>query len=143
MTDGGFAKFAQVDGIGQATIDAIEAHWNDYHIDEAFRLRQFCDIQEPKKAGDEFAVFKDMIIVFTGGLNRWTRETATLIAEELGAKVTNSISKKTTVLVAGTDTGAVKTKKAVECGTEIWNELEFIQRVEEAVAKGYKLDVME
>lgn len=141
--EGGFSKFVAVDGIGQITVDALEAHWSEYHVDEAFRLRQFCDIQDPKKAGDEFAVFKGMTIVFTGGLNRWSRETASLIAEELGAKVTNSISKKTTVLVAGKDTGAVKMKKAVECGTEVWNEFEFIQRIEEAVAAGYVLDVME
>jgi DNA ligase (NAD+) len=144
MNEGGFDKFIEVDGIGEATIAALEAHWTDYHVDEAFTLRRVCDIINPKLVGESpYAVFKDMTIVFTGGITRWPRDTAGLIAAELGAKVTNSISKKTTVLVAGSNTGAVKMAAAVKHEVEIWNEFEFIQRVEEAIVRGYKLDVLE
>jgi DNA ligase (NAD+) len=141
--EGGFNGFADVPGIGPATVEALEAHWTGYHIDEVFYLRQHCDIREPKKANDTYAVFKDMTLVFTGGLTRWPRESATVIVEDLGGKVTNKVTKKTTVLVAGSNVGKVKTDDARKIGVEVWNEAEFIQRVEEAIDAGYKIDVLE
>ncbi|USM11572.1 NAD-dependent DNA ligase [Citromicrobium phage vB_CbaS-RXM] len=141
--ENGFAEFIEVDGIGMATITALEAHWNAYHVDEVFRLRQALDIQSPKKASDAARIFDGWVIVFTGGLNRWPRDTASLIAEELGAKVTNSISKKTSILVAGENTGKVKMDGANKHGVEVWSEADFIAKVEEAQSLGYKLDVME
>lgn len=143
LAEGGFTSFAEVDGIGNATITALEAHWNDYHVDEVFRLRRVCEIEGPKQASDACKVFDGWTMVFTGGLDRWPRETAALIAEELGAKITNSISKKTTILVAGANTGKVKMDGAKKHGTEVWAEADFIAKVEEAISLGYKLDVME
>ncbi len=141
--EGGFLGFGKIDGVGLTTVSALEARWDGYHIDEAYRLRQALDIQEPKQVSAKSAVLTGMTIVFTGGLERWSRETASLIAEDLGAKVTNSISKKTTVLVAGSNTGKVKTTAAAKHGVEIWSESDFIARVREAEAEGYKLDVMD
>lgn len=141
--EGGFSGFTSVSGIGPATVDALEAHWTGYHIDEAFRLRQVCEITEPKRSSSEHAIFNDMTLVFTGGLERWPRESATVIVEDLGGKVTNKVTKKTTVLVAGSNVGKVKTDDARKIGVEVWTEAEFVQRVEEAISAGYKLDVLE
>lgn len=146
-TNGGFriAQLHTVEGIGPVIMDSIEAHFdNDGNYDEAFALRVACDIQDMATPKDNCPqTMAGITICFTGGLDRWSRDQASLIAAELGAKVTNSISKKTTILVAGSNTGAVKTTKAAECGTKVISEADFIEMVEDAISQGYELDVMD
>lgn len=140
----GFVPLLNVDGIGTVVLDCIEQHFSiKARYDEAFELRHVCDVQDPVKPRfDSTMLLAGETIVFTGGLERWDRDAASVIAEDLGAKVTGSVSKKTTILVAGTNTGKVKTDKAEACGTKVIDEAGFIEIVERAVAAGYKLDVM-
>lgn len=134
-----------IEGVGPIIMQSIDRHFdNDENYDEAFALRVACDIQDMATPKDNCPqTMAGITICFTGGLDRWSRDQASLIAAELGAKVTNSISKKTTILVAGTNTGAVKTTKAAECGTKVISEGDFIEMVEEAISQGYQLDVMD
>jgi BRCT domain type II-containing protein len=82
-------------------------------------------------------------LCFTGGLDRWSRDQASLIAEELGAKVTNSAAKSTTILVVGSNVGAKKIEAAEKNGTRCIDEEDFIEIVEAAIEQGYNLDVMD
>ncbi len=67
-------------------------------------------------------------VVFTGSLERMTREEAKAQAERLGAKVAGSVSKTTTLVVAGANAGS-KLKKAAELGIETISEEDWIARV--------------
>ncbi len=68
-------------------------------------------------------------IVLTGGLESLTREEAIERAEQAGARVTSSVSKKTSFVVAGTDPGT-KLAKAESLGVEVIDEAGFLQRLE-------------
>jgi DNA ligase (NAD+) len=67
-------------------------------------------------------------IVLTGGLETLSREEATAAAEGAGARVTSSVSKKTSFVVAGESPGT-KLAKAEQLGVEVIDEREFIRRL--------------
>jgi DNA ligase (NAD+) len=63
--------------------------------------------------------------VITGTLERWSREQAQAELEARGAKITNSVSKKTTGLVVGEEPGASKLTKAQQAGVPLLDEQEL------------------
>ena len=69
-----------------------------------------------------------MSIVLTGGLETLSREEATAAAEDAGAHVTSSVSKKTSFVVAGESPGT-KLAKAEQLGVEVIDEQEFLRRL--------------
>ena len=72
--------------------------------------------------------FYNKTFVLTGTLDKLTREEASIRIEELGGKTSSSVSKKTSVVVAGHDAGS-KLTKANELGITIWNEEELISKL--------------
>lgn len=88
---------------------------------------------DPKqdKQNNENLLYSGKAIVLTGKLESLTREEATAIIEKLGGTVTSSVSKKTYMVVCGSDAGS-KLTKANQLGIKVINEEQFLQEVENA-----------
>ena len=69
-------------------------------------------------------VFSSKTFVLTGTLEKYTRGDASHIIESMGGKVSSSVSKKTSYVLAGTDPGS-KAEKAKKLGVKIISEIEF------------------
>ena len=69
-------------------------------------------------------VFDGMKVIFTGGLDRYTRDKAVELVLERGGKVVSSVSKNTDLVVAGNEPGS-KLEKARELGIKVISEDKF------------------
>jgi len=85
-------------------------------------------IAERQKRSDAFA---GLTFVFTGALQRFTREQAEALVRELGGKASGSVSKQTSYVVVGESPGS-KYQKALQLGVPVLTEAEFLKMVEEA-----------
>jgi DNA ligase (NAD+) len=88
-------------------------------------LREVRVVPRTRVAGGQLA---GKIVVFTGTLEKMTRDEAEALAERLGAKVTKSVSKKTDFVVVGADAGS-KAAKAAELGVKTLTEAEWMELV--------------
>jgi DNA ligase (NAD+) len=82
---------------------------------------------EPAAAGGEGALSGETVVI-TGTLATMTRDEARDAARAAGATVTDSVSRKTTLLVVGAEAGS-KLRKAQELGVAIVDEDEFRRRL--------------
>lgn len=74
-------------------------------------------------------LFADKTFVITGSFSRYKREEIKSLVEKYGGKTSESVSKKTSVLIMGTDAGS-KLDKAKEFGIEIWDEEKLYQVID-------------
>jgi len=120
-----------VDGVGPRMADQITTFFEEEtHRAVLDRLLDGrIELVEPEEeAGDK--PLEGLTMVFTGGLERFSRSEAKKLAQDLGAKVTGSVSKKTDYVVAGEDPGS-KYDKARELGVTILDEQGFVDLLAE------------
>ncbi|HJT98809.1 MAG TPA: NAD-dependent DNA ligase LigA [Rhodanobacteraceae bacterium] len=116
-------------GLPEDTAQALHAYLGS---DEGGALTKRCAkaIDTLQKATEHVRVAKagpleGSSVVLTGTLSSLTREEASAKLEALGAKITGSVSKKTSFVVAGESAGS-KLDKAGELGIEIWDERRLV-----------------
>ncbi|EOH79559.1 DNA ligase [Enterococcus raffinosus ATCC 49464] len=123
--------------IGETIADSLVTYFENEEVHElmqelaergvnleykGIRASQLAEVESP---------FKDKTVVLTGKLIDYTREDAKEKIQNLGGKVTGSVSKKTDIVVAGEDAGS-KLTKAQNLGIEVWDEKQMIQAIEES-----------
>jgi len=119
------AELDALDQVGTAVVEAAGDFFREPHNhDMVLRLVAELDVQPAEQALADTAV-AGKTVVFTGALERLTRDEAKAQAERLGAKVASSVSKKTDIVVAGPGAGS-KLKTATELGLQVLTEDEWL-----------------
>jgi DNA ligase (NAD+) len=120
-----------IDGIGEAAVSALIQFESEPHNREMLDalLGQITIEDEVPAASDSPVAGKT--VVFTGTLERMTRDEAKARASGLGAKVAGSVSAKTDILVAGPGAGSKRTQ-AESLGVRILTEAEWLDLIGEA-----------
>ena len=124
-----FSEMAGIDTVGAVSSAMLAAFYADpVTAAAADDLAAQLDIEDARKPKTDTAV-AGKTIVFTGTLERLTRDEAKAQAERLGAKVSGSVSRKTDLVVAGPGAGS-KLKQAADLGIEVIDEAAWIALVE-------------
>lgn len=133
LMDATVEQLTAVFEIGDKMADSIVMYFEKEEVRELIeRLRQLGVnvYYTGKKINTEEidSVFNGKTIVLTGKLSQLNRSEAQKKIEELGGKVTGSVSKKTDLVIAGEDAGS-KLTKAEQLGIEVWNEERLIEEL--------------
>jgi DNA ligase (NAD+) len=119
-----------LDQIGDTVIQSISAYFGESHnrgiVERLTREVTILDAEKPKSN----SAIAGKTVVFTGSLEKMTRDEAKAMAERLGAKAAGSVSKKTDYLVAGPGAGS-KLAEAQKHGVTVLTEDEWLKLVGE------------
>ncbi len=119
-----------IEGIGPAVVESLVDFFAEPHNSAALDGLVAEVTVDPMPAQAAGHALAGKTIVFTGSLERMTRDEAKALAERLGAKVSGSISAKTDIVVAGPGAGS-KLAKARELNVETIDEDEWLKRAAE------------
>ena len=122
------ADMDALDQIGDTVIEAVKAYFGESHnrgIVE--RLKKQVEVLDAEKPKTDSAI-AGKTVVFTGSLEKMTREEAKAQAERLGAKAAGSVSKKTDYVVAGPGAGS-KLAEAKKHGVKVLTEDEWLKLI--------------
>ncbi len=124
------AEMDNLDQIGDTVIDSLAAYFGEAHnrdiVERLTRQVRILDAEQPAASSP----VAGKTVVFTGSLEKMTRDEAKAMAERLGAKTAGSVSKKTDYLVAGPGAGS-KLAKAAEAGVKVLTEDEWFALIGE------------
>ncbi|WP_291566072.1 NAD-dependent DNA ligase LigA [Bradyrhizobium sp.] len=125
------AEMDALDQIGDTVIQSVAAYFGESHnrgiVERLVKeLDEIIDAEKPKSN----AFVSGKIVVFSGSLERMTRDEAKANAERLGAKAASSVSKKTDYLIAGPGAGS-KLTDAKKYGVTVLTEDEWLKLIGE------------
>lgn len=117
-----------IDGFGEIMADSVAAYFAQPQSIALIERLQAAGVNMESRAVVEDRRFAGMTFVLTGALSKYTREEASAVIERFGGKTASSVSKKTSVVLAGEDAGS-KLRKANELGVRVISEDEFEQMI--------------
>ena len=118
-------ELGSISGIGPTIAEElVDFFAEDRNVAALDELAAELTIEDAVQADAADSPIAGKIVVFTGTLETMTRPEAKARAETLGAKVTDSVSKKTDIVIVGADAGS-KARKAAELGVRTLTEAEW------------------
>src|SRR5712671_1973263 len=122
------AEMDALDQIGDTVIKSVAAYFGESHnrgiVERLTKEVTILDAEKPKSN----SAVAGKTVVFTGALEKMTRDEAKAMAERLGAKVSGSVSKKTDYVVAGPGAGS-KLNEAKKHGVAVLTEDEWLKLI--------------
>lgn len=119
-------ELMRIEGIGETTALSIVHYFDSEHIAFLKRLESLgVNMRSLSYQSTQCTTFQNMTFVITGTLPRMKREEAKELIEKNGGKVSDSVSRKTTYLLAGEAVGS-KLKKAHDLGVKVITEDELL-----------------
>jgi len=112
------------DGIGPSMARDLVQFFTEPHTQKVIRQLIAAVTVLPEAAAKTEGVLSGKIVVFTGTLEKLSRDAAKAMAERHGARISSGVSAKTDYVIAGADAGS-KLKKANELGVKVLSEEEF------------------
>lgn len=131
LSQAGKEEIANLYSIGETIANSVTTYFSNQEVHELMDelLTAGVNLTYLGKTSAELSElaspFKDKTLVLTGKLTHFNREEAKAQIENLGGKVTGSVSKKTDIVVAGEDAGS-KLTKAQSLGITIWSENDLV-----------------
>ncbi|MCE5323409.1 NAD-dependent DNA ligase LigA [bacterium] len=122
---------AQVQDIGPVVAKSVATFFKQDETAEVLRKLEAAGIDPKEELRTQAEGFAGKTIVFTGALEKLTRDKAQELVFKLGAKPSSSVSKNTDLVVAGEGAGS-KLDKAISLGVKVVSEDEFLEMVERA-----------
>ena len=120
----------QVPDVGEVVANRILAFWHEPHnvavVNDLIQQGVHWDDVEVKEVGEN--LFKGKTVVLTGTLTQMGRNEAKALLQDMGAKVSGSVSAKTDFVIAG-DAAGSKLTKAQELGVAVLTEEEFLAQI--------------
>ena len=128
LQNASYEELVMIDDMGEIMAKSIYEFFSQEQTKDLIKkLKEYgVNLEAEVKEGDLDNRFEGMIFVLTGGLEKYSRKEAEEIIENFGGKTSSSVSKKTTYVLAGEDSGS-KLQKAQSLGITIINEQEFIE----------------
>ena len=123
-----WAELLGIEGIGAVVAEAVVDFFGEPNNQAAVEALLREVTPAPMEAIASAGAVSGKTVVFTGALEKMTRDEAKAMAERLGAKVAGSVSKKTDYVVAGADAGS-KLAKARDLGVAVLTEDEWLALV--------------
>ena len=123
-------ELQKVPDVGEVVANRIFVFWREAHnvavVEDLIAQGVHWETVEVKEASENF--FKDKTVVLTGTLTQMGRNEAKALLQQLGAKVSGSVSSKTDFVIAG-DAAGSKLAKAQELNITVLTEDEFLEQV--------------
>ncbi|WP_118843078.1 NAD-dependent DNA ligase LigA [Haemophilus haemolyticus] len=123
-------ELQQVPDVGEVVANRIFVFWREAHnvavVEDLIAQGVHWETVEVKEASEN--LFKDKTVVLTGTLTQMGRNEAKALLQQLGAKVSGSVSSKTDFVIAG-DAAGSKLAKAQELNITVLTEEEFLEQV--------------
>ena len=117
-------EILEIEGFGSVMADAVTEYFSLEQTKKLVSRLSDYGLNTKNLAEVKDERFKGMTFVLTGALSLYTRDEASAIIEQFGGKTSSSVSKKTSIVLAGEDAGS-KLRKATELGIRVINEEEF------------------
>lgn len=128
LAEAGESELSKIDDIGEIVAKSIVSFFAQEQTKHTIKRLKNAGVNTEARivaTGDKFS---GMTFVLTGTLEKFKRSEAAALIESFGGKVTSSVSKKTSIVVAGEEAGS-KLDKAEKLGIRIINEEEFSELI--------------